>query len=219
MCKRILHPVWHLSIALAIFAVAACDSNSSPVAPSVPCFSGVPGPSASFGATIQGQVNGLGGTGATSLRSSMAGDAVMIEVLGTEVMDDVDPNGQFVLVGVAGSPNVVLRISSSTMDVTISLGEVREDETVTVTLAVVGNDVEMVSETRDSDDKSPDDGADDSSSDDDDSVDDDSSDTNDSIDDNDTIDDDRSDDDSDDDDDSADEDNSGPGNSSDDDDD
>lgn len=105
----------------------------------------------------------------------MAGDAVMIEVLGTEVMDDVDPNGQFVLVGVAGSPNVVLRISSSTMDVTISLGEVREDETVTVTLAVVGNDVEMVSETRDSDDKSPDDGADDSSSDDDDSVDDDDS--------------------------------------------
>ena len=87
----------------------------------------------------------------------MADDAVMIEVFGTDVRDDVDPNGQFVLVGVAGSPNVVLRISSSTMDVTISLGEVREDETVTVTLAVVGNDVEMVNEGRDSDDNSDDD--------------------------------------------------------------
>ena len=123
----------------------------------------------------------------------MADDAVMIEVFGTDVRDDVDPNGQFVLVGVAGSPNVVLRISSSTMDVTISLGEVREDETVTVTLAVVGNDVEMVNEGRDSDDNSSDGGSDDSSSDDDD--------------------------DNSDDDDSADENNSGPGNSSDDDDD
>ena len=170
MRRHFSHSVGLVSIALAVLAVAACDNNSSPVSPSAPDFSGFPAPSASLGATIQGQVNGLGGTGATALRSATADDAVMIQVLGTDVMDDVDPNGQFMLVDVPRSANVVLRISSSTLDETISLGAVSENETVTVVLVVAANSVEIVSEARDSsdDDLSDDDSSDDDSSGDDD---------------------------------------------------
>ena len=209
MRRHFSRSVGFLTIALAAFVVAACDSNSSPVAPSVPNVSGFPGPSASLGATIRGQVNGLGGTGVGALRSATADNAVMIQVLGTDVMDDVDASGQFVLSGVPAASNVALRLSSSTMDVTVSLGAVEEDETVTVVLAVVGDGVEMVSELREVDDSSSDnvadtsgdDSLDDDSSDDDDSLDDDSSDDDDSLDDDSSDDDDSRDDDSSDDDD------------------
>ena len=155
-----------ISVALATLLIVACDNNS-PVAPSASDFSALPSPSGALGATIQGQVNGLRGpSGALSLASMADDDAVMVEVRGTGVMDVVDADGQFVLVGVPGSANVVLRIFSSTMDVTIALGAVGENETVTVVLAAVGDNVELVSETRESDDDSTDDVSDDDSSDD-----------------------------------------------------
>ena len=155
------------SVALATLLVVACDNNS-PVAPSASDFSALPSPSGALGATIQGQVNGLRGpSGAPALASMADDDAVMVEVRGTGVMDVVDADGQFVLVGVPGSANVVLRIFSSTMDVTIALGAVSENETVTVVLAAVGDNVELVSETRESDDDSSDDTSDDDSADDD----------------------------------------------------
>ena len=154
------------SVALATLLVVACDNNS-PVAPSASDFSALPSPSGALGATIQGQVNGLRGpSGAPALASMADDDAVMVEVRGTGVMDVVDADGQFVLVGVPGSANVVLRIFSSTMDVTIALGAVSENETVTVVLAAVGDNVELVSETRESDDDSADDVSDDDSADD-----------------------------------------------------
>ena len=157
-----------ISVALATLLIVACDNNS-PVAPSASDFSALPSPSGALGATIQGQVNGLRGpSGALSLASMADDDAVMVEVRGTGVMDVVDADGQFVLVGVPGSANVVLRIFSSTMDVTIALGAVGENETVTVVLAAVGDNVELVSETRESDDDSSDDTSDDDSADDDD---------------------------------------------------
>ena len=154
------------SVALATLLIVACDNNS-PVAPSASDFSALPGPSGALGATIQGQVNGLRGPSGTPSLASMADDdSVMVEVRGTGVMDVVDADGQFVLVGVPGSANVVLRVFSSTMDVTIALGAVSENETVTVVLAAVGNNVELVSETRESDDDSSDDISDDASKDD-----------------------------------------------------
>ena len=125
------------AVALATLLIVACDNNS-PVAPSGSDFSALPSPSGALGATIQGQVNGLRGpSGAPSLAAASVADddAVMVEVRGTGVMDAVDANGQFVLVGVPGSANVVLRVFSSTMNVTIALGAVNDNETVTVVLA------------------------------------------------------------------------------------
>ena len=155
MCQHIPRPVWLLSIALAALAAAACDSSPSPISPSGSSFPDRPG--STSGATIQGQIMGVGGAAATSLRSAMANDdAIQIEVVGTNVSDHVDSDGKFLLLGVPASPDVVLRVSSPTLYGTVSLGEVSYDETVTLVLAV-DNGVEVVSESRDLDDGDVDD--------------------------------------------------------------
>ena len=154
------------AVALATLLIAACDNNS-PMAPSASDFSALPSSSGALGATIQGQVTGLRGpSNAPSLGAMTDDDAVMVEVRGTGVRDVVDANGQFVLLGVPGSANVVLRVFSSSMDVTVALGAVSENETVTVVLAASGDNVDLVSETRESDDASADDVSDDDSADD-----------------------------------------------------
>ncbi len=184
-----------LPLMLAVSAVVACDSNPSPLAPDAMPGSRFGDSATPSGATVQGQIEGARGSSASSLRSAMDDDSIMVEVVGTGVMDDVDDDGSFKLEGVPGSLSAMLRISSRTLDTTIRVGEVREDDVITIMLTIVGNDVEVVSATTETDD-SPDSASDDDSMDDD-SMDDDSMDD-------DSMDDDSSDDDSLDDDDSDD---------------
>ena len=165
MWQRVFRFVWLLSIPLAVVAAVACGDNGSPVSPDAPM-----GSTSSSGAIIQGQIEGAGGSSATSLRSALDDDAIMVEVVGTGVVDDVDDDGSFRLEGVPGSTSAMLRVSSSTIDTTIRLGAISETDIVTIMLAIVGNDVEVVSATTETDDSMDDDSMDD----DDDSMDDDS---------------------------------------------
>ena len=183
--KRVPRAVWLLSIAIAAFAIGACDSNSSPAAPSSGAgFSNLPG--SFLGATVQGTVLGNRQSAVRTATDHEGCDDLTVEVVGTMPLLSVEVgcDGEFVLTDVPEG-EVTLRFVGPGLDVTKSVGPIAVGETMELEVSIIAvssteNDVQVDSVTVTGDDNSSDDdsASDDESADDksadDDSADDDS---------------------------------------------
>jgi hypothetical protein len=127
---------------VALWAAACGDSNPGPMAPSaLPAVGTPPGPAS--GASIAGTVTGAS---ASSGVRTMAGP-MTVSVSGTSISSPVDDRGRFELTGVPEG-TVDLRFTSGSDDATLSIGEVRRDDSIEVTVSVSGSSVVLLGMSR-----------------------------------------------------------------------
>ena len=108
-------------------------------------------PSASGGATIQGVISQL--SQASSLGAlRVSGDDMHVEVVGTDLIARVESDGEFRLTSVPASSEVRLRFVSDDVDDTISIRDVDDGDVVTLMVSLLGTDVVVDREERDSSD-------------------------------------------------------------------
>ena len=157
MCKCVPRSVRFLSIALAAFAITACDSSPSPVAPSSGSgFLSLPG---SFsGATVQGTVNGNGPSALRTAAGHCPGeDDLTVQIFVDGIAGEstlVGCDGRFVFTDVPDGEVTLLFVE---LGVNLPLGEVHDGEMVEVEISLVDDDVELVNVTVTGDDDSNDD--------------------------------------------------------------
>ncbi len=127
--------------ALLLFTVACGGRAAAPAAPS-----GIDGPAAVTGATIQGQVqSGTAVVATTAATTSSAAAGLTVTVVGTSISATVTGTGQFTLTGVpAGTTQ--LNFSGPGVNVTVSISPVQGTETVSITVKISGNHAEVESE-------------------------------------------------------------------------
>lgn len=112
---------------------------------------GTGGPSApaATGATINGQISGAGSAGLTApgIAAPRATPVTQIAVVGTGVATTADANGRFTLASVpAGATR--LRLTGPGTDATITVGEVRTGDTLSLTIAVNGSHAAVLDDSR-----------------------------------------------------------------------
>lgn len=128
---------------LAMLSVAGCGGS----------FEGPTGPSDLSGATIAGTVNRgnalmLPAT-RTGVTSAAAPSGMTVTVVGTNITASVDINGAFQITGVP-SGNVQLQFKDATVDATIQISGVGDEELIRIEVSVTGATATVVSETRSS---------------------------------------------------------------------
>jgi hypothetical protein len=125
--------------------IAACGGSS----PTEPSSTPPPAPPTATGATITGQISN-GGT-SSGLREGVASTRATpvnsVAVVGTSLATSADAAGRFTLAGVpAGATQ--LRFTGPGTDATVSVGEVRAGESVTITFAVNGSAAAVLDDSR-----------------------------------------------------------------------
>src|SRR5687768_17152389 len=131
-----LRPLTSLAT-LAVAAVVAACGGSSPTEPSA---APPPAPPTATGATISGQISN-GGTASGSregIASPRATPVSSISVVGTSLTTSADSAGRFTLTGVPAGA-IQLRFTGPGTDATVSVGELRVGDSVTLTVAVNGS--------------------------------------------------------------------------------
>jgi hypothetical protein len=140
-----LRPLTSLAT-LAVAAVVAACGGSSPTEPSA---APPPAPPTATGATISGQISN-GGTASGSregIASPRATPVSSISVVGTSLTTSADSAGRFTLTGVpAGATQ--LRFTGPGTDATVSVGELRVGDSVTLTVAVNGSAAAVLDDSR-----------------------------------------------------------------------
>ena len=133
-----------LFAAFAALALAACGGSSSPTSPeSMPAGAGP----ASETAAIHGTVAG-GTSSALFSTASGAGAGMTISVQGTNIQATTNGLGQFTLSNVPAGTTVVLLFTGAGANANLPLGALGAGETVTITVAVSGDQVEVQEKTQ-----------------------------------------------------------------------
>ena len=130
--------------AFAAVALAACGGSSNPTAPA-PLPAGVaPAPQT---AAIHGTV--AGGTSTALFNTpSGAGAGMTISVQGTSIQATTNGLGQFTLANVPAGTTVVLHFTGAGANAKLPLGTLGAGETVTITVAVEGDQVAVQEKTQ-----------------------------------------------------------------------
>jgi hypothetical protein len=137
---------WLATLTLSVI-LAACGGKASPTGPST---TGNPAPQPqSTGATIVGQIST--GTTASGSREGVASSrgtpVTTVAVVGTSITTTADASGRFTLSGVpAGAAQ--LRFTGPGTDATVSVGDVRAGDSVTITVAVNGGAAAVLDDSR-----------------------------------------------------------------------
>jgi hypothetical protein len=141
---RLRHTTSLACLALATL-IAACGGSS----PTEPSSTPPPAPATATGATITGQISNGGTTSGLreGVASTRATPVNSVAVVGTSLATSADAAGRFTLAGVpAGATQ--LRFTGPGTDATVSVGEVRAGESVTITVAVNGSAAAVLDDSR-----------------------------------------------------------------------
>jgi hypothetical protein len=147
MMTRLRPLPWIVSLALSA-VLAACGGGSSPTEPTS-TGGPAPAPAPSSGATITGQISSAATSSSVreGVASSRATPVSTVSVVGTSITTTADAAGRFTLTGVpAGATQ--LRFTGSGTDATVSIGDVRAGDSLTITVAVNGSAAAVLDDSR-----------------------------------------------------------------------